>query len=472
MSRNSLVWSLVGALPLALVGSAFAVGPVPRVSASQKGSVLIFSKIEVKWNDDGDVIQDTFLDISNDAPFDVYVQCYLINGDTELEERCSGEPCDYDPEEGNLIQAFEPGWNTADCQFPMTPDEPAYWSAARGANPGEPGCSGLAEELDIDGPGRPDPEQGMMGHVLRAFMICYAQQFFPDAPDTNDRGAFLEVHFNHLKGDAVIVNYDNATAWEYNAWAFRAIDHDGVGFNDPTGTPAVLNFDGNEYEVSFDTLLLDFYGTGSTALSGGGETVTTDTDLTVHAVNADLRQDGCGPPLTKVVAEIWNEFETKFSGTRRCVCCWDQTLLSQWVRSSAIPNHFKQTALRTDKGKARLEGQQSIECDDYEGFCGETAALKRRFCGGVAMPLLRGSEDASLLGLATKFLSFDPSDNLATAGMNLVGMGEESAIIHTELQLGPTLLQDSLGGEGRPSGVKTSGVKVPTGTREGTVRGR
>ena len=29
-----------------------------------------------------------------------------------------------------------------------------------------------------------------------------------------------EIRWNHLKGDAVIVNYGKHAAWEYGAWAF------------------------------------------------------------------------------------------------------------------------------------------------------------------------------------------------------------------------------------------------------------
>ena len=46
---------------------------------------------------------------------------------------------------------------------------------------------------------------------------------------------------------------------------------------------------------SYDLLLLDFYASGSMALSGQGGAfdgmVTVDTDLTLHPVDADLRQD-------------------------------------------------------------------------------------------------------------------------------------------------------------------------------------
>jgi hypothetical protein len=407
-----------------------------RVSSSQKGSLLIFSKVELKWNADGtQLLQDTFLDVSNDFPAAVMVQAYFINGDTELAalgDNEVGGPRD-----------FEPGWNTADCRFSLTANQPHYWSAANGSGKCQP-----FTVLDVDGPGRPDPETNGATRILRGYVVMWAVRF------NADKNLWEEIRWNHLKGGAVLVNYENSSAWEYNAWAFRATPCSGgqgaplidcAGF-DVNGVcrageviPGNLDLDGFQYDIAFESLLLDFYGSGTLALSGGDQIVMTDTDLTVHAVSADLRQDGCGPVLTKVEAEVWNENESKFSGTRRCICCWDQTMLSDWSHNQSIPNHFLRSALGTDKGKARLDGVASTECD-YESLCGPTAKMKRWYnCTDTVDPgvaalgngFFDASEDAAILGLATKFLAFSPSGKLETAGMNLVGVGRKPAtIIH------------------------------------------
>jgi len=395
---------------------------VPRVSSTQKGSLLMFSKVEVVWGGDGSsLLQDTFVDVSNDYAEDVFVQAFFINGDVELPEICSDASCT------NIVQFYEPGWNAADCLFTLTANQPHSWSAATGSDKCQP-----FTVLDSDGPGRPDRETVGATRILRGYVIMYATRY---------NGEFWEeINWNHLKGDAVLVNYANGTAWEYNAWAFQARTG---AHGDPLPTPGMLELNGLEYDAPYANLLLDFYGSGSTALSGIDQTVMVDTDLTVHAVSADLRQDGCGPVLTKVEADIWNEFESKFSGTRRCVCCWDQTMLSDWVRSAAIPNHFMRSQLHTDKGKARLDGVASIECDYYD-LCGETAALKRDYC--IRPPEdsrdgFWGSEDSAILGLATKFLSFTPSGAHDTAGMNLVGAGDEESRIQVDVLTGPEELR-------------------------------
>ena len=392
--------------------------------------MLIFSKVEIKWDGTGTLIQDTFLDFTNDYPDAVWVQAYFINGDIELEELADAD--------GDIIQGFEPGWNTADCRFPLTANQPHYWSAATGSDKCQPFVV-----LDPDGPGRSNPETGNGERILRGYVVMWAVTF------NESQNLWEEIRWNHLKGDAVIVNYQNGTAWEYNAWAAQArcglhgeplpdcVDFDDNGVCcEAEVIPGNLDLDGFQYDVAFDTLLLDFYGSGSTILSGGGVTASVNTDLTVHAVDADLRQDGCGPVLTKVEAEIWNEFESKFSGTRRCVCCWDQTLLSDWSRSEVIPNHFKRSALRTDKGKARLDGVYSTECD-YEELCGQTAYQKRRNCD-VGTVYSSWSENAAILGLATKFIAFSGgiSPEQATAGMNLVGTGREAGTIRADVMYG------------------------------------
>ena len=55
-----------------------------RVSSVEKGSFLIYPKVEIRWDRFGQVIQDTFIDLTNDYPDDVQVQMYFINGDPEL----------------------------------------------------------------------------------------------------------------------------------------------------------------------------------------------------------------------------------------------------------------------------------------------------------------------------------------------------------------------------------------------------
>ena len=107
-------------------------------------------------------------------------------------------------------------------------------------------------------------------------------------------------------------------------------------------------------------LLFDFFAAGSMALSSNGNTVSVDTDLTLHPVSHDLRQEHEPPVTTKAHFDIWNMNERKLSNTRRCITCWDQVLLSQFN----APNNFLLMNLQSDKGKARINGLQANECEE------------------------------------------------------------------------------------------------------------
>ena len=50
-----------------------------RVSAAEKGSLVFFSKVEIRGDAMGALVQDAFLSLTNDSPKDV-----LINGDPPL----------------------------------------------------------------------------------------------------------------------------------------------------------------------------------------------------------------------------------------------------------------------------------------------------------------------------------------------------------------------------------------------------
>ncbi len=280
-----------------------------------------------------------------------------------------------------------PGCNFIDNMVELTANEPSYWSALSG----QPKGTIPFDTLDPGWlPGRPDPDSVDSGdRVLRGYVVAWAVNEFGE-----------EIRWNHLKGDAVLVNYGDGSAWEYSAYAFQARN---VVHGALTGTPGVLYLDGVEYDTGFDQLLLDFYAVGATALSGTTQTFTVDTDLTLLPLDIDLRQDNDGPVTTKAKFDIWNMNEWKFSGTERCITCWDQALLSNYDD----PNHFLLRSIQTDKGRARIDGLASSVCPD--------------------------SAEASLLGVAMKMLAFDGEKGFAQAGMNLVGAGAQQGVIQADV---------------------------------------
>ena len=71
------------------------VGPPARVDSTQKGSLLVYPKVELRWDAAGNMIQDTFVDITNDYPGSVEVQMYFVNGDPALDavyDDINGDP--------------------------------------------------------------------------------------------------------------------------------------------------------------------------------------------------------------------------------------------------------------------------------------------------------------------------------------------------------------------------------------------
>jgi hypothetical protein len=364
---------------------------------------------------------------------------YYVNGDAPADPVIAGDP-------PLLVERGHPGWNWVDCQLMLTNDQPVHWSALTGL-PG--GCQPFTVLDSGDPPGRPDPDDAAGTRVLRGFVYAWA---------VNELGE--EICWNHLKGDAVIVNYANTTAWEYNAYAaptnccipgekpgdpeqpcdHRYCEEIGKGCEKTEPVPGEICLNGCDYGWAFQSLLLDFYASGSQALSqfGGLIVASVDTDLTLFPVDADLRQDTCGPVSTKAQFDIWNMNEIRFSGTTRCITCWDQTLLGNY----AAPNHFMIGNLHTDKGKARIHGVASSVCDPYgcRDWCDKDNP-------GPVYP--NCSVDTPLLGVAKKEIAFSGlMGGRAEAGMTLVGMGEMCTCIKWDIIKPPDGLINQFYGEG------------------------
>ena len=390
--------------------------PCNRVSISQKGSLLIYPKVELKWNAAGVLIQDTFLTIVNDFYEGVHVQWYFINGDEPTAAVSSGSP-------PVLIERAHRGWNWVDCPMYLTGDDTGWLSMATGrGGPLDPTCSPFTITDPGTPRGRPDPDGPAGTRVLRGYAIAYAV-------DNQGRS----VDWNHLSGGADIVNYNIPEAWEYNAYAFQTVHLNNSEPGQTAGSNTeTLDLNGSEYDWAFDKLLLDFFATGSQAFSNGGAIATIDTDLTLFPVDVNLRQDSDGPVTTKAHFDIWNENEDGRSGTTRCITCWDQALVSTYEDD----NHFLIANLQTNKGKARIDGMASDVCDDqcdWRWECEEESGVPFQVCGWEWHCEIR-SKDAALLGVHMKLIAFSgTTGGRALAGSSLVGQGVEAAKIRVDL---------------------------------------
>jgi len=289
-----------------------------RVSASEKGSLLVYPKVELRFGPNGYLKQDTFITINNDFNASVDVQLYFVS------EICT----DVD----NLIT--------------LTKNEPAYWSVLCGQPKGVSPFTVLGDPM-------PDPE-GSGDYILRGYVLAWA---------VGDD--YEQINWNHLYGGATIVDYYNGDAWEYTAYAFQVVD--GSANGDAVGVAGTLLLNGEEYDSGFQNLLLDFFASGSDAFAGPVY-ICQDTDLTLLIVDNDVRQDTEGPKTTKAKFDIWNANEVGFSGMEYCFTKWDETLLS------TAGGHFLIQNLQTDKGRARITGMKSTVCD-YDGIVSSDVSL-------------------------------------------------------------------------------------------------
>ncbi|MCP3902140.1 MAG: hypothetical protein GY715_00775, partial [Planctomycetes bacterium] len=304
------------------------------------------------------------------------------------------------------VERAHPGWNYYDNLITLTADQPTYWSLLSG----HPATGGVAPFTALDPgfpPGRPATD-GTNDRVLRGWVLGFAVNYENE-----------EIAWNHLAGSATVVNYRDGLAWEYSTFNFPVVDTFAQG--DQTGSPGALNLDGFEYAQSPEQLVFDFTAPGSSSFSGPLQ-VTSHSHLALHPVPADLTQEGSGPITTKANVTVWNMNEVKFSGTHRCITCWDQTLLSDY----ALSNHFVLAHLQTSRGKARIDGLASQVCDvDVNPNDGVFPPLNDPPGPNDSNhPDDLVSSDVPLIGVAVNFLEFDGgAGGRAATATNLTGMG-------------------------------------------------
>jgi hypothetical protein len=341
-----------------------------RTSTNHKGSLLIFSRITLRWTAAGVLKQDTFIELTNDYPEDVRVQMYFINGDPPL------GPMGMEP--------AHPGWNFVDNEITLTANEPTYWSSATGLPKGVSPFSVLDPGVP---PGRP-ADDGSGDRVVRGFLLAWA---------INLQGE--EIAWNHLTGKAVLVDYPTTSAWEYAPWAFQTHQGD-VGFP-PDARSGILLLNGGEYDCGFSHLLMNVPAIGAPMGAGPHTATVEEVELTLHPIFADLRAVGFDRPTTRAEFTVWNMNEVKLTGLSRFITCWYQARLS----AIGIPNHFLLSNLQTDRAKVQIDGLASLACPN---------------------PVL----PQSLLGVVAQRIRFG-NGAAVEAGVNLVGMGcEESAILY------------------------------------------
>jgi len=402
----------------------------PEVNANQKGSLLWWSDVEVKYS--GTIpVADTIIELTNDSNAGVFVQLYFVNGDCPTDEiRSAVFPFE-------ILERAHPGCNYVDVQIFLSANKPTYWSAGAGNNVNFfpfPGSGDSLQvppfgNLDADPffPGRPDPDNHLLGATLRTvrgYVVGWAVD-----------GTGSEITHNELTGSATKIDYTLGGAWEYDAFAYR---RSGSAAGD-----GVLQMNGTEYQRSPARLQLDFYSVPSLIFTDfTGVALLLDSDLTIHPTEADFRATGDGPVTTWVQADIWNQNEDRFSGAARCIQCWDQVLLGDFMGVGVVTaNHFLRDNIGTDKGKARLTGKGGVWCpncfQDHDESTDDDHVL------AVEEPIL----GVSVKGIGLFSFNHPRSldfDGVGLAGSNLTMHGtDDTAEIHWDRVDPAVELQDA-----------------------------
>lgn len=347
-------------------------------SASAKGSLLIFPHVEIRWDVNGDLYTDTFINLTNE--YEQPVELFFLY----VRENCTD----------------------IDVHTNLTRNQPAYWSAASGHpgpdNDAMPPFGTIGDAL-VDSNGE---------HYLRGYVVVFA---------VNTAGE--QIRWNHLLGAATGVDYRHGTVWEYGAYAFRA---NNVMHGEVVGTPGELLLDGEHYDQGYNQLTLDFYRPGCVAFLGGVvpaavQVVARDTALSLVMLDMDFRREAVGGPYsTLVVFDTWDQNETGLTGDAVCLRKWAGWTLTQ------LGGHF--ATIQTDRAYSRMDGIEYDGCDIWNQPPGGNAYLEVE------------SRDSALLGVGMKLIDFLDVDSLPIdydrASTILRGQGRESASILYEVPEG------------------------------------
>jgi len=158
------------------------------------------------------------------------------------------------------------------------------------------------------------------GNVGKGALVCWAE-----TPSVDPNAPYTPVSHNHLFGKATVIDYAAGTAYEYRAWALKALPAAGQ----PVGTAGtlVLNNVQPNYEPCPKTLLGEYFGKDK-GIAPPGLIPPTRTLLTVASCTLDLRQDA-DFIATKLEFDVFGDNEYKLTNTWECSDSWHETYLGE-----------------------------------------------------------------------------------------------------------------------------------------------
>ena len=305
--------ALIGAL------AALFVGGVARadVASDTGAAILVFPKIVVDTADPPRTSRgrvDTLIRISNLSTKLISMHCFWVNANGH----CSNDPsvfCDPNAlssgcgDSGYCVR----GWSETDFAVSITARQPVAWLASRGARPCDSSAGSGLPCFPL-GPTRPGPNGQDNGTslVLGVPEDPFIGELKCVAVDANG----VPVDRNDLIGEAEIIREPEGELLDvtgYNAIGIPALP----GQNNGDDT-LVLGGPAAEYSSCPNILILDHFFDFATDPVANASVTTT---LTLVPCSEDfLRQ---APVSTPVQFLVFNEFEQRFSTSRKVVCFED-----------------------------------------------------------------------------------------------------------------------------------------------------
>jgi len=368
MNKKILV-AAIAVATAAVSTSAFAATKLG--SATQKGSVLIFPRVEAYGaNNSGRPYPgqtDTYISITNDSKTPVNLQCYWGTTEGVPYNVYGGNARSNDANAAANRVAIRNN-HYMDFSFTVTKNQPISFWAGNLSNLADKAVGhGFFSKLTTT-KDAPQFNQFQDGYEANAGELkCWA---------VNSAGE-REIHHNHLFGKATVVTFneygstydagtaDAGQAHEYNAWAFQALyNGDAKKTYAPnaieyTGkvlpTPGVIALNGIEYDQCPSALVGQFIPTNRSII-GAPKWERTRTQISVANCHEDLRQDSQSH-ITKLTYTVWNANETKYTGAHECMGAWYESDLGK-----SFP-HFTAKTLKTDTAYFRAQPTKSALCN-------------------------------------------------------------------------------------------------------------
>lgn len=241
-------------------------------NTNQKGSLLVFPKIDVRVIPFGDTFiqRDTLVRISNDYPAAIQMSCIWVN--SELDH--------------------------TGFSFTLPANASIFFSAASG----RASRRIFNEVASFPLPFQINPYTGEL-FPATGELKCWAVN-----PDTG-----VQISFNHLNGVAEIVDSEEGSLlYGYQAWSFTARCNRGA----IVGNPGTLLLSGNNgaYDACPAYLTTEYQ-----PMINDDEDFSPGTEMTLVPCWQDLTQDGLNRVVTKALFEIFDQNGSKAGQAWKCV---------------------------------------------------------------------------------------------------------------------------------------------------------